>query len=61
MTDVAHDETSVKVSTSRHTALQEVLDRRGHPSDRRIQVMYPFDRDPVTHRALKKKAMAWRR
>src|SRR4051812_26953047 len=28
MTDVAHDETSVKVSTSRHTTLQEVLDRR---------------------------------
>jgi transposase len=28
MTDVAHDETSVKVSTSRHTARQEVLDRR---------------------------------
>src|SRR3954452_3685907 len=28
MTDVAHDETSVKVSTSRRIALQEVLDRR---------------------------------
>ena len=28
MTDVAHDETSVKVSTSRHTAPKEVLDRR---------------------------------
>src|SRR3954469_2171744 len=28
MTDVAHHETSVRVSTSRHTAPKEVMDRR---------------------------------
>src|SRR4051812_27595509 len=37
MTDVAHDETLVEVSTSRQTVRQEVLDRRRYiPQDRRL-------------------------